>query len=79
MKVVRIIFLQGDNANEALDTLNEQGKDAALDFLSQWDYGEETEVFTELAAGSTDRIYEKNDYVLTYNNSLGYIGLERKL
>lgn len=79
MKYKNIIFLQGDSANEALDILDDSGKMAAIDYLSQWDYGDHDDIRDDLGAGSSDRIFEHGEYILTYNLRLGYIGLSIKV
>jgi hypothetical protein len=76
MLIERIIFLQGDQANEALDLYENKGPEGALQYLDQWYYPGEHETSDKPSAGSTDRVYEISDYLLTVNTSLGYIGLE---
>jgi hypothetical protein len=78
MKVIRIIFLQGENANEALSIYKNHGCEGALQYLDQWYDGQVNnyEQFNESAAGSSDRVYEISDYLLSVNTSLNYIGLE---
>ena len=83
-KVYRsIVFLQGDQATEALDVLNLNGEDAALEMLAQydaWDSGGEHEE-TEEPWGTSDDTFEGEvggvPYVMSYNTRLGYIGLCR--
>lgn len=43
MKYCRIVFLQGDEANEALEILDSDGAESVIEYLSQWDYGKELE------------------------------------
>jgi hypothetical protein len=78
MELIRIIFLEGENADEALDVYKNHGSEGALQFLDQWFDGDikNYEVFNEPAAGSSDRVYEISDYLLTVNTGLNYIGLE---
>lgn len=72
----QIVFQQDHEATEALRVLDEHGKDAAIDYLAQWDNGD-SESRLKSSAGSSDRTYQRGDYLLTYNLYLGYIGLER--
>jgi hypothetical protein len=73
----RIVFLQGEEADEALAILDQHGEQAAVDYLSQWDYGEAGEEFSEPASGDDDDVYETdNGYRMSYNTRIGYIGLE---
>lgn len=74
-----IVYLQGDKADEALDILSVEGDDAAMEFLKQWHYPGEHQVSNTKSAGTTDKTYEKDGYILTYNMPLGYIGLEYKI
>lgn len=76
MIIERIIFLQGDAANEALEIYDKHGFEGALQYLDQWYYPNEHETSDTLAAGALDTVYEISDYVLTVNTNLGYIGLE---
>ena len=73
----RIVFCQGDDATEPLDILNAYGEEAAIEYLAEWDM-EPGEVFEESASGDSDAVYETDDgFRLSYNQGLGYIGLER--
>ena len=72
----RVVFMQGDDAQEALNILDQQGEDAAIAHLAQWHNPGEHETSRELGAGTSDRTYEKDGYILSYNLGLGYIGLD---
>lgn len=74
-----IVFAQGEDADEPLRILDEQGEEAAIEYLLQWDDGECAEVSDASSAGSSDDTFEVDDLILTYNRRLGYIGLERVL
>lgn len=76
MKVERIIFLQGDAANEALEIYDKNGCEGALQYLDQWYYPGEHDTASELSHGTKDTVYYISDYVLTVNTALNYIGLE---
>ena len=77
MKVYeQVIFLQGDEADEALDILDEDGEAAALNFLKQWHYPGEHDTRADPGAGTSDETYESDGYTLVYNTGLEYIGLE---
>lgn len=78
-KYQEIIFAQSDDADEPLQILNDDGPAAAVDYLAQWDNGDDGEVRDEMSAGSSDGTEEVGEYLLTYNTRLGYIGLERIL
>jgi hypothetical protein len=71
-----IVFIQNHEADEPLAILDEQGVEAAIAYLLQWDYGE-GEVRDRPSAGCRDTVRQIDDLLLTYNVGLGYIGLER--
>ncbi len=77
MLVERIVFMQGSNAIEALEILDNEGRESAMTYLRQWHFPGEHDTSLELSAGSSDRVIRTSDnYVMTYNLGLGYIGLE---
>ncbi|WP_157574976.1 hypothetical protein [Jiangella muralis] len=86
-KFIGVVFQQGDDAAEALEILNERGWHAAIEYLAQWDLGRETEetakingqVYDEVQLGERDTICVSGDYVMTYDEALGHVGLVRKI
>jgi hypothetical protein len=84
---VSVVFQQGDDATDTLNILNENGPQAALEHLSQWDFGRETEeaadvyggVYDEPPASADDRTHASGEYVMTYSHAHGHVGLVRKL
>ena len=78
MLLEHIVFLQGDDAIEALTRLKDQGEEFAIEYLLLWDYGE-GEQYNYSYWGKGDIIYSQDDLILSYNLSLGYINLCRKL
>lgn len=77
MRYQRIVFMQGEEADEPLAILDNDGTEAAVEFLAQWDM-EPGEEFNEPASGDSDDVYETDDGLrLSWNTRLGYIGLER--
>lgn len=75
IKYQSIVFLQGDNANEAMDILDNQGREALLEYLKQWDHGERDDLRDDIGNGSSDRVIKFDEYYLTYNTGLNYCGL----
>lgn len=83
---ISVVFLQGEEADEVLDLIDAQGTDAAIEHLTGYDYGDETveaaiangHVYDEPQAGATDRTATRDVYTLTYNASLGHVGLYRE-
>ena len=75
-KFQEIVFIQGEEAEEPLNILDSEGESAALQYLAQWNYGEnDGEIYDEIPAGSNDSTYTEDCYIMNYNTSLGYIGL----
>ena len=70
-----VVFFQGEEADEAMDILNNDGKDAALEFLKQWHYPGQHMGRHELPHGTQDKTYEKDGYIMAWNPYLPYIGL----
>ncbi|SDS84266.1 hypothetical protein [Microterricola viridarii] len=85
---ISIIFLQGGEADDLLDLIDHSGPAAAIEYLQQWDFGNETVdaalmngyVYDRIPAGHTDRTVEVfgSPYALTYNASFGYVSLLRR-
>jgi hypothetical protein len=73
----QIVFMQdSQDSEEPLRILDEQGEEAAIEYLAQW-HNNGHEFTDRPSAGSNDRTYSRADgYLLTYNLRLGYIGLE---
>jgi len=76
-KYIDIIFLQYYDDSTPFDLLKTKSESAALQYLTQWDYGEGAEIRNEPPAGKSDTVYKEGDYIMNYNLSLGYIGLVR--
>lgn len=75
-----VVFLQGDEAREALALLESDGEAAAMNHLAQWDFGGESEHSpTGKPWGSSDHVVREGDYFMSYNLRLGYIGLCRRV
>jgi len=90
---VCIVFMQGEEATEVTHTLlrydgvvtyrgaTEKSVRKALEYLKEWDYGEESEHdLTENPTwGSSDATEELDGYVIAYNTRFGYVSLNRKV
>ena len=79
----QIIFLETDGVNaqlakKAFGILNYTSPDAAIKFLSDWHYPGEHPT-GERGAGRSDAVYERNGYVLSWNQALGYISLAYRI
>lgn len=83
---VNVVFLQGDEADRPLRILGELGHVDAVDYLAQWDYGDETTqaalengyVYDEPGQGTNDQVAISGDYALVVNPHLGYVSLLRR-
>ena len=71
-----VVFVQGDEAEEPINILDEKGEDAALAYLIQWHNPGEHMGRNELSHGSNDRTYEKDGYIMSWNTHIPYIGLQ---
>lgn len=74
--IERVVFLQGEEANEALEIYEEKGIDAAFDHLKQWHYPGEHETSSEPGHGTSDSVFKLGQYTMAINSPLSYIGLE---
>ena len=71
-----VVFLQGDEAEETMNILDELGEDAALAHLIQWHNPGEHMGSNELSHGPSDNTYEKDGYIMSWNTHIPYIGLQ---
>lgn len=82
-----VVFLQGEDADAALSVLEERGPEAAIAHLAQWDFGDETaqaaaangHVYNAPPAGTWDREFRSGPYHLSWNHSMGHVGLTRSI
>jgi len=82
MQYSSIVLAQGEDALEPLEILESKGEMAAVEYLKQWETGEEV---PEYAApwGEGDRLFFTTwkhgaRYVLTWHRGGLYIGLTRE-
>lgn len=85
---LNVVFLQGADAERALDILERSGAPAAIRLLEQWDLGDETTeaalingyVYEGIPTCPTDRMAEDraSGYALIHNPTLGYVSLLRR-
>lgn len=87
MPIASIVFMQGDEGRKVVDALTHtdgvvvHGATAAsiaatVEYLAQWDYGEYHDLGSTSRAGSRDDRFQVDNYLLTWNTGLGYVGLE---
>lgn len=70
-----VVFLQGEEANEAIEIIQRDGPDAGIKFLSQWHCPGEHMMRDELPHGTGDNVYHGDGYLLFWNSTLPYVGL----
>ncbi|WP_157006189.1 hypothetical protein [Agromyces laixinhei] len=85
---ISVVFLQGEEAEELLGTIEREGPIAAIYRLREYDHGDATietalangYVYDAVPAGSTDHTIEPfgSPYALTYSNTFGYVSLLRR-
>lgn len=85
---ISVVFLQDEDASELLVMIDRDGGAAAIEYLQQWDFGDETTdaalengyVYDRIPVGSADRTIENHDsqYALTYSERYGYVSLLRR-
>lgn len=75
----RIVFLRDSEAEEPLQILDEHGEEKAIEFLSEWDYGDGGDIHEGPSYGTGDHTYFSGKWLLSYDLHRGYIGLEKRL
>lgn len=81
-KYENVIFLEGEgekHAHKFFEIIDERGKKAAFEFLLQWFYPGEHQILDNPGYGTDDEIYEKDDFIMFWNEPLHYAGLVHKL
>jgi hypothetical protein len=82
MKYANIVFIQrADETEEPEKIYREQGAEALLEYLKQWDFGaeSETDITDSEPWGTSDTIYQFDNYILTVNMGLPYFSLAREI
>lgn len=82
---VNVVFLDRGQADGALDLIDEDGAQAGISHLAQWDIGQETTdaamengyVYDQPPAADGDKLITEGDYTISYNQQMGYVALYR--
>lgn len=74
-----VVFIQGEEAEEPLRILDDEGEEAALNYLKQWHNPGQHMGSAELGHGTSDKTFEKDGYIMSWNPRIGYIGLQYDL
>jgi hypothetical protein len=78
MKYEKLVFLQGEEANTALNILDKYTPKAALIHLTNLYMGLIDPIVSEDKPwGDADNTYEVEDLVLSWNDKIGYIGVTK--
>ncbi|MBV2363520.1 hypothetical protein [Streptomonospora nanhaiensis] len=86
-KWVSVVFLQGGEAEPVLDIIDQQGTDAAIEYLAGWDHGQDTVdsameygyVYDTAPRTPADVVATRGDYAISYSHGLGYVGVARRI
>lgn len=82
---ISVCFLQGDDADELLQMIDDEGTDAALAYLKNWDYGDETTqaalengyVYDLPPSGPLEQEVRSDNYDMTFSHSFRHVRLYR--
>ncbi|MDN6400433.1 MAG: hypothetical protein L0K01_08270, partial [Brachybacterium sp.] len=82
---LNVVFLQGQDADEVIEIIDDAGEDAAIDHLQAFDAGAETTdaaltngyVYTTPPIRALDHTASGEGYMMVYNRDLGHVGLYR--
>jgi hypothetical protein len=83
---INVIFLDGDAADAALDLVETEGTDAAIEHLAGYDWGQETidaalengYVYDQVRSGMLDKTAERDVYTLVYSHAARTVALYRQ-
>lgn len=84
---VNVVFLDRDQADGVLDLIDEDGAQAGIIHLAQWDTGQETTdaamengyVYDQPPAADWDKLITEGDYTISYNQKMGHVALYRAI
>lgn len=84
---VNVVFLDRGQADGVLDLIDEDGAQAGITHLAQWDTGQETTdaamengyVYDQPPAADGDKLITDGDYTISYNQQMGHIALYRAI
>lgn len=84
---VNVVFLDRGQADGVLDLIDEDGAQAGITHLSQWDTGQETTdaamengyVYDQPPAAEGDKLITEGDYTISYNQQMGHVALYRSI
>lgn len=83
MRYVPIVFMQGNEADDVFNLFGDEwcglDPDKAIEYLKNWDYGEDDEALARdnPGHGSNDYVEYQGEYILSWNYHLSYVSLTR--
>ena len=77
MTYKNIVFLQGEAAETCLDIIEDKGAAAGMKHLIETYFNaiDEPEETEQHPWGEGDRLHQDNDFVISWNRRVGYVGL----
>lgn len=84
---VNVVFLDRGQTDGVLDLIDEDGAQAGITHLAQWDTGQETTdaamengyVYDQPPAAEGDHLITEGDYTISYNQQMGHVALYRSV
>lgn len=74
-----VVFIQGDESDQAFRELNMFGEEALFEYLMQWEYGDSVTETSDIPWGTYDvtAFFSQGDveYCVAYNWNLSYVSL----
>ena len=82
-----MVFLDRGQAEGVLDLIDEDGAQAGITHLAQWDTGQETTdsamengyVYDQPPAADGDKLITEGEYTISYNQQMGHVALYRSI
>lgn len=83
---INVVFLQGEEADQIIETITLDGADQAIEHMAGHDFGDETVeaalengyVYDQPPVGQLDKTATRDVYTLVYNPLMGHVGLYRQ-
>lgn len=83
---INVVFLQGEEADQIIETITLHGTDQAIEHLAGHDHGDETVeaalengyVYDQPPIGQLDKTATRDVYTLVYNPFMGHVALYRQ-
>ncbi len=70
-----IIFLQGSTADKIIRQIQMNGVESVFDYLKESYNSGKHKIIDNITESNNDKIYKKDNFIMSYNQNMGYIGL----